>query len=227
MKNNGRSEKKVWDKVKTVMGEKSIDLGNHWSFNLHNDPKRLAFVLSRCKFAAKMASYGKSILELGCSEGVGVPILAEFAASYTGVDLDAEAISTARKNWPDRKLKFIEDDFLAKKYGAYDVVVSFDVIEHIHRKKEGTFFSALTKNLKNDGIVIVGTPNATAFKYASKASRLGHVNMFEHDRLKKEMQKHFKTVFMFGMNDEMIHSGYLPMAHYLLCLGCGKKGGRK
>jgi 2-polyprenyl-3-methyl-5-hydroxy-6-metoxy-1,4-benzoquinol methylase len=218
----GLSEKKVWDKVKAVLGDRRITLGNHWSYNLYNDPKRLAFVLSRYKFAAKMASKGKSILELGCSEGIGAPILSEFARDYTGVDMDGEAIETARGNWDPEKTRFIEDDFLGKRYGRFDAAVSLDVVEHIVRKKERSFFMSLYDNLKDDGIAIVGTPNRASAAYASKASRLGHVNLFDGDRLIKTMQKYFRTVFIFGMNDEMVHTGFLPMAHYLLCVGCGK-----
>lgn len=224
MKNIRRSEKEVWDKVKSILGNRKIILGQHWSYNLHNDPKRLAFVLSRYKFAAKMASKGKNILELGCSEGIGAPILTESAHDYTGVDMDKDAIAAAKRNWISGKMTFIEDDFMGHKYGAYDVIVSLDVVEHIIRKKEGKFFKTLYDNLQNDGIAVIGTPNKTSSKYASKASRLGHVNLFSHDRLKAVMQKYFKNVFIFGMSDEIVHSGYLPMAHYLLCVGCGKKG---
>jgi hypothetical protein len=38
------------------------------------------------------------------------------------------------------------------------------------------------------------------------------------------MQQFFHNVFVFSMNDEVVHTGYSPMAHYLLALGCGVKG---
>ena len=34
------------------------------------------------------------------------------------------------------------------------------------------------------------------------------------------MREHFDHVFMFGANDEVVHTGFLPMAHYLLAVGC-------
>ena len=100
-----RTEKDVWDEVKRLLGNKEIRLGQHWSFNLYNDPKRLSFVLSRYKFAAKMSSRDRNILELGCSEGIGAPILSETAKSYTGVDMDVDAIDAAKKNLSFQKLK--------------------------------------------------------------------------------------------------------------------------
>ncbi len=72
-------------------------LGRHWSYNLRNDPKRLPFVLARYKFAASLATRDRRVLELGCSEGIGCPLLAHEAAGYVGVDFDAPAIATARE----------------------------------------------------------------------------------------------------------------------------------
>lgn len=219
----GRSEREVWDGVKEMLGDERIPLGGHWSFNLLNDPKRLAFVLSRYKFAAKMAGKGRRILELGCSEGIGTPIVAEFAHSYTGVDLDADAIRTAKHNWGGERVHFIEADFLGKHLGEFDYVVSLDVVEHIMPDVEHRFFEAVVANLHADGIAVIGTPNATSAAYASAASQAGHVNLFDHKRLRTTMERHFHNVFLFSMNDEIVHTGYAPMAHFLFAVACNKK----
>jgi 2-polyprenyl-3-methyl-5-hydroxy-6-metoxy-1,4-benzoquinol methylase len=194
--------------------------GRHWSYNLHDDPKRLAFVLARYRFAAKMACSGKRVLELGCSEGIGVPILTEFAGKYTGVDMDAPAILAAKANFPGTKYRFLKDDFLGKKYGIFDTVISMDVIEHIHKKFEPQFFSTVRKNLGNDGICIIGTPNIASERHASPTSRLGHVNLYSADRLARSMGTIFHNIFIFSMNDEMVHTGFAPMAHFLIGVGC-------
>lgn len=205
-----------------MLGEKKIKLGRHWSYNLLNDPKRLTFVLSRYKFAAKMGARNKRVLELGCSEGIGASILSEFSTSYTGVDMDKDAIETAKQNWENEKVSFILDEFLGKKYGSLDTIVSLDVVEHILPEIEQLFFNTIYNNLNDDGIGIVGTPNVTSEKYASSPSRAGHVNMFDAERLKEAMQRLFHNVFIFGINDEVVHTGFSSMAHYLICLGCNK-----
>lgn len=220
---NNATETEVWLGVTSLLGDKSKHLGRHWSYNLRNDPKRLAFVLSRYKFAAKMASKGKRVLELGCSEGIGAPLLSEFATSYTGVDLDASAISTAQENFATKTRCFIEDDFLGKSYGTFDSIISLDVIEHIHQEFEPLFFDTVRANLGDDGICIIGTPNCTSDIYASPASKLGHVNLFSEERLLATMKSVFHNVFIFGMNDEVVHTGYAPMAHYLIAIGCYRK----
>lgn len=216
---NPSTEQQLWDSVKEMMGDRTITLGSHWSYNLLNDPKRLAFVLSRYKFAAKTVGFGKSLLELGCSEGIGTPILAEFAASYTGIDMDREAVDTACRNWSSDRVSFMCDDFLGKTYGTFDAIVSLDVIEHIQITHQESYFDTLISNLADNGIAVIGTPSQTSEAHASEASKAGHVNLFTGERLKTEMARHFHTVLLFGMNDEVVHTGFAPMAHYLLCVG--------
>ena len=40
-------------------------------------------------------------------------------------------------------------------------------------------------------------------------------------RLRALMQRYFRNVFMFGMNDEVLHTGFAPMCHYLWSLAVG------
>lgn len=223
MGKNNYSEKDLWSSVTSMFSDESITLGTHWSYNLRNDPKRLAFVLSHYKFAAKMSPKGSSVLELGCSEGIGVPILSEFAKTYTGVDSDKQAIDCAQINWGNENIRFVQEDFLDKSYGLFDTIVCMDVVEHIVYEYEHIFFKTLFENINDDGIAIIGTPNITSSPYASPASQSGHVNLFDNNRLRIAMESVFTKVFMFGGNDEVIHTGFAPMAHYVIALGCGKK----
>ncbi len=216
-------EKKRWEGVNEMLGERSHTFGNHWSYNYRNDPKRLAFVLSRYKFAAKMGGSGRNVLELGSGEGIGAPILAEKALHYTGVDLDCEAIETAGGQFPSEKFTFLYDDFMGKTFGAFDLIVSLDVVEHIYPEHEAVYFETLASNLAPGGVAIVGTPNSTAAPYASEASNLGHVNLFTAERLQSTLGEYFHNVFSFGMNDEILHTGFAPMCHYLLCLICNRR----
>ena len=58
---------------------------------------------------------------------------------------------------------------------------------------------------------------------ASAGSKAGHVNCKDAPTLKLLLSVYFHNVFMFSMNDEVVHTGFYPMAHYLLALCCGKK----
>ena len=37
------------------------------------------------------------------------------------------------------------------------------------------------------------------------------------------MENYFENVFMFSMNDEVVHTGFPPMANYIFGVGVGNK----
>lgn len=209
--------------IKVKTGSESIILGPYFSYQLRHSPRHILFSLSRYKFAAKMIGEGKQILEVGCSEGLGTILLAEYAKKVVAVDANQEAIANATNNFASEKLEFIHADFLKANIGSFDAIVSFDVIEHIYPEREAEFFSVSCRHLNPYGIFIIGTPNLTADCYASAAAKEGHVNMYDWQRLVQTISKYFHQVFLFSVNDEMIHTGFYPMAHYLIGMGVGKK----
>lgn len=212
-----------WNIAKEYMGNEQITLGPHSTWLLKNDPKRLLFMLSHYKFAAKLIGSNKYVLEVGCSEGFGTTLLAESSKKVIAIDIDKEAISEAHRSFHNNIIEFQNLNFLNEKIDNFDAVVSFDVIEHIYPENENRFFESICRNLTEHGICIIGTPNKTAQQYASPISKIGHVNLYTWDRLKSIMNKYFYNVFIFSANDEMVHTGFYPMAHYLICVGIGKQ----
>ena len=75
-------------------------------------------------------------------------------------------------------------------------------------------------NLLKDqfGIAIIGMPSLESQKYASEASKIGHVNCKKSEDLKTTLMQHFENVFMFSMNDEVVHTGFYRMANYILAV---------
>ena len=80
----------------------------------------------------------------------------------------------------------------------------------------------ILRNLKTHSVFILGTPNITAAKYQSEQSNIGHINLYSYERLKNMMSKYFHHVFMFSMNDEVVHTGFGDMAHYIFSIGVEK-----
>lgn len=220
---NGDHE--TWQDVMKTVEDRRIELGPYFSFQINNNIRHLLFVFSRYKFAAQMIGEEpkKSVLELGCSEGVGTLILAQVASTVKAVDFDEQTLAWAKGALSDRNIEFICDDFLGKRFGEFDAVVSLDVIEHINSEKEDLFLQTLVMNLNDEGTAIIGTPNIAASAYASEASRIGHINLYDQQRLKNLLLKGFKNVYIFGMNDEVLHTGFHPMCHYIFALACNKR----
>jgi 2-polyprenyl-3-methyl-5-hydroxy-6-metoxy-1,4-benzoquinol methylase len=105
----------------------------------------------------------------------------------------------------------------------FDAAYALDVLEHIRPENEDRFLQNMAKSLTPHGVMIIGTPSIESQPYASPLSKEGHVNCKSMPDLKSTMQRYFHNVFMFAMNDEVVHTGYYKMAHYLFALCCCKK----
>lgn len=197
-----------------------VNLGPYSSYTWRRDPRHLFFTLSRYKFCSKMLQGKKSVLEVGCGDAVGAPLLLQNVERLHCVDLEPVIIEDDRKrNEFGERLTFQAADLTEVALtGNFDAVVSLDVLEHITSGKEDQFLYNLRVGLHTNGVCIIGTPNITSDQFASTNSRDGHINLKSHDTLRSSLQKHFQNIFLFGMNDEVVHTGFLPMAHYLFAL---------
>ncbi len=218
-----------WDEVTDMMDVKSVSLGRYLAYWFDKSPRRTLHYMSYYKFASKIIGKNKRVLDIGCSEGLGTYLLAKECGFATGIDLDEDAINTARSNWDSSNIEFICNDFFSMPAGSWDAIVSFDVIEHIFPKHINRFWKGVLGNLETTGITIIGTPNETSQIHASSVSKKGHVNVYSMDRLEEEMGKYFHHIFCFGANDEIVHTGFHPMLHYLFAIGCKprKSGGKE
>jgi SAM-dependent methyltransferase len=115
--------------------------------------------LARYRYAAQFVS-GKIVLDLGCGTGYGAGYLAGQQAKYViGVDLNREAITYAQSHYQAPNLAFSHSDCLrlALPDGAVEVVVSFEVIEHI---VDGPgYLNEIERVLQPGGYFIGSTPN--------------------------------------------------------------------
>jgi len=199
-------------------------LGPYSTHIWKNDPKHLSFLLSRYKFVAKMLEGMRDVLEIGCGDGFGIPVVAQTVQYIHAVDWEPLLMEDNRKRISDINCSFeCMDITLEKPTQIFDAAYLLDVIEHISPQKEHLVFENIVRCLNPNGVCIVGTPNKTAEQYASKASKEGHINLKTHEDLKKGLSLYFHNVFMFSMNDEVLHTGFAPMSHYLLAMGVGTK----
>jgi 2-polyprenyl-3-methyl-5-hydroxy-6-metoxy-1,4-benzoquinol methylase len=202
-----------------------ISLGPWTSNSLLTDPKHLAFVMGRYKFVAKMIEGRKSALEIGPGDGIGLPMMAQAVEKLHTVDWDQRLIEgNKRRLSAFTNIEHICLDLNKQALNLkVDAVYSVDVIEHLEPENEEQFMLHSVSCLNADGIILTGTPNVTASQYASPQSEAQHINLKSHKELRELTAKYFKNVFMFGMNDEVLHTGYGPMCHYIWALGVGVK----
>ena len=189
------------------------------------DPRRICFVLARYKFVSKMFSGFKKVLEVGCADAFGTRIVQQEVDEVVAVDFDPVFVQDVNARMEDRwKFTCKFHDMLSGPVdGPFDGAYSVDVLEHIEPAAEGLFIENIALSLSATGVCLIGSPSVESQAYASKASLEGHVNCKTAPELKALMQRYFHNVFMFSMNDEVVHTGYHKMAHYIFALCAGKK----
>ncbi len=191
-----------------------------------DDPRRLLFVLARYKFVAKMFSGLNRVAEIGCADAFGTRVVRQEVKSLLATDFDPVFVEhvkqTMTPRWP---FECRVHDWMAGPIvgEAFDGVYAIDVLEHIPVTQEEQFVGNVVASLNATGICLFGSPSLHSQAYASPQSKEGHVNCKDAPGLKALCHKFFHNVFIFSMNDEVVHTGFYPMAHYLWALCCHKK----
>ena len=202
-----------------------LTLGPWTSYSLVNDPKHMSFVLARYKFVAKMLDGKQHVFEVGSGDGFGLPIVAQHVGHVYCLDWDTRLLEGNKQrlshltNVSYVHIDLNKDTPLVKADAAF----SIDVIEHIEPDKEAAFVENIVRCLTPEGVLITGTPNLAAAQHASPRSQVQHINLKSMQSLRELMSRYFENVFMFGMNDEVLHTGYAPMCHYIWSVAAGKK----
>jgi 2-polyprenyl-3-methyl-5-hydroxy-6-metoxy-1,4-benzoquinol methylase len=233
MTSNEFSSKSFTEANETYLSSLGQDYGNYvlgknTSRILYEDPKLLLFTLSRYKFVMKMLKGSSSILEVGCQEGFGANLIIGETTEYIGIDFYKPYIEYAKKNIKKPNTKFIAHDLLdgpvlrQSTDSKFESAFALDVLEHILPDSEDLFLSNLLSSIHSKkGKLIVGMPTLESQLYASTASKLGHVNCKKAEDLQTLMAKYFQFTFVFSMNDEVLHTGFYPMSHYVFVVGAG------
>jgi 2-polyprenyl-3-methyl-5-hydroxy-6-metoxy-1,4-benzoquinol methylase len=208
--------------VERKHGRSKFGLMANESWN--QDPKRTLFTLARYKFVAKMLSGYNKVLEVGCADAFGTRIVQQSVGEVTATDIDPAFIKDIDQrydpNWPLRY--FVHNLLDGPLELKYDAAYCLDVLEHIKPEHELLFLDNMTNSIKDDGVLIVGIPSLESQIWASPQSKEGHVNCQSGEEFKASLKRFFDNVFVFSMNDEVVHTGFYPMSHYLLALCCGK-----
>lgn len=104
---------------------------------------------------------GLDVLEAGPGEGYGADLIADIARSVTGVDYDEQAVAHIRAKYPRIHMHLGNLANLPIADGAVDVVVNFQVIEHLW--DQGQFVTECARVLRPGGMLLMSTPNRITF----------------------------------------------------------------
>lgn len=145
---------------------------------------------------------GLRILNLGAGTGDDLSILNKYGDNYV-VDVDMEALALISDSACVEK-KQADACALPYKDGFFDMVVSFDVFEHIEDDIRAV--SEVQRVLKHKGVLVFTVP-AFQILYSSHDKALAHYRRYNKRQLKRLFQ-HFNTQTMCYWNSVL----FFPIA---------------
>ncbi len=130
----------------------------------NESPEHVAFMIKRLRLVLAPflpAPDSQAVLDIGC--GMGFALLALQDMGFTdlrGIDIDGEQVRCARKlslnvEQVQNTFKFLEDNS-----DQFDIVLMFDVLEHVPVEEQICLMREVNNAMKPGGRVILQVPNA-------------------------------------------------------------------
>jgi SAM-dependent methyltransferase len=151
--------------------------------------------LARYHWAGALVK-GKRVLDAGCGTGYGSDLLAKAgAAEVVGVDIDPRAFEAAPTRGNPVRLVAADVRALAAELGDFDVVVCFEVIEHLDDPE--TALDRLAAVLRPDGVLAVSSPNRDVYPPGNPY----HKHEFRPEELAETLAARFAHVRLLRQQD--------------------------
>ena len=159
---------------------------------------------------ARQLSAHATVLDVASGDGYGSAMLAANAAHVVGVDISSEAVRHARKRYGQHaNLEFVTAscDNLPFTDASFDLVVSFETIEHIETQQ--VFVAELARVLRPDGMLLLSSPNKRQYSDAHDYHNEFHVRELYRNELEDLLREAFPCRSWLGQK-LLFHSAIWP-----------------
>jgi SAM-dependent methyltransferase len=144
--------------------------------------------LARYRWACALAP-GRRTLDAGCGTGYGSAMLAAAGADVVGVDMSGPTVEEAAAGAP-RGVLIEQGDVTSLDHadGSFDLVVCFEVIEHV--ENPGAALDEFARVLSETGVLVVSSPNRDVYPQGNPH----HLREFTPPELEDELRERFTHV---------------------------------
>lgn len=164
------------------------------------DPDLFNEHLARYRFAARFSENAR-VLDGGCGSGYGAAELPN-AAAVIGVDISGDAVQHARRTFGRPNVHFLQAACEALPFagGSFDLLLAFEVIEHLTRWRE--MLAEAARVLRPGGVLLVSTPNKAWYTESRAAAGPNpyHVHEFEYADFAAALKDVFPHVHLWTQN---------------------------
>lgn len=136
----------------------------------------------------------KKVLDIACGEGYGSNLMSEFAKEVVGVDLSSKIIDHAQNKYIKSNLSFLVGSASSIPFenDTFDVVVSYETLEHLYEHEE--MISECHRVLKNNGILIISTPEKKTYSDKSNYNNKHHTRELYLNEFKDLISSQFEFI---------------------------------
>jgi SAM-dependent methyltransferase len=165
-----------------ILSEDITDEAEYYNHLMH---------IATYQFALKYVK-GKRVLDYGCGSGYGSYMLSDIAEYVSAVDISLEAVNFAKESYKVKNLSFSTLQELSDE--KYDVITSFQVIEHVPDNKE--YIRKLKDLLNPEGYLLISTPDKTyrLFNKIQKPWNIFHLKEYNVNDLNNLLKSYFARV---------------------------------
>jgi O-antigen biosynthesis protein len=153
---------------------------------------------------------GKKVLDLASGEGYGSFLLSQNAESVIGIDIDTDTVKHASKRYNKENLTFLQGSIIKIPIAGeklFDVIVCFEAIEHI--KEHELLLQEIKRLIKDDGILIISTPNKKIYSDIPNYHNPFHLKEIYYQDFYDLLRNHFSFIYPFGQR-KYIGSSIFP-----------------
>jgi lipopolysaccharide biosynthesis protein/SAM-dependent methyltransferase len=146
----------------------------------------------RYLFAAKYCTQ-KKVLDIASGEGYGCFLLSQAATEVFGVDVDAQTVQLAEQKYRRSNLSFRvgECEHIPFEDDSFDVVVSFETLEHIGEKQQIQFLKEIKRVLKPQGLLVMSSPEKEVYSLNCPDNPY-HAHEINRDEFKSLISEQFQ-----------------------------------
>lgn len=189
-------------------------------------PRRLQVVLSRYEFVAKMLRGRLRVGEVGYGDVLGTRVVLQEVGKVTVYDVDPGVVADIRRRVADRlPVDFHLHDIVAEPLPeTLDGLYSLDMLARIAQQDEDAYLANLRGSLTDEGVLVLGSPvGAQQQPLNPRPDGTHFINCKSATEMRSLLERYFANVFLFPMDEEVVHAGPCPTADYLFAVCCGKR----